>query len=736
MSETQIVGRSLPRVDALAKVRGAAEFPGDLSMPEMLHMKVLFSGRPHALIRHIETAKALASPGVVAVLTARDVPVNNYGISESDQPVLCDRVVRFEGDRVALIIAEDEKAADMGRSLVEVEYQDLPVVESVEKALADGAELVHDEKGSNLLALFRVRKGDVEAGLAGADVVLEGVYEIGGQEHAYMQPDAGLAYLDDDGNLVVKTAGQWAHDDRRQIARSLDLPEERVRVIYAYVGGAFGGREDVSVQILVALGALKTRRPVKLVWNRYETTIGHHKRHPMTIRNKWGAMRDGRIVAQEIDILADAGAYASTSAYVVNSTVLVCTGPYDVPNVKVDARAVYTNNPPSGAFRGFGVPQGVLAAETQMARLAEKLGMDPVEIRLHNFLSAGSVTHLMSEMPAGLSARETLKAAAGAIGWWNSSGRWTRPRVERQPMPKIMRGIGIAAGWKNVGYTFGYPEQATTLIELHGAADIERAVVRLPAAEVGQGIHTTIAQMASEALGVSPERIEVIYTDTSQTPSAGSVSASRMAYMAGNALRDAGRAALEAWHNEQRPAIASRTFKPPATEAMDPVTGRANGVFAFAYLAQAVEVEVDSSTGQVRVTRIVSAHDVGRAINPQIVEGQIQGGAIQALGWATMEDFIVQHGLVATPTFSTYLIPTVLDVPPDFESLVLEEPLPSGPWGATGVGEMSFLAIAPAILDAVHDATGIWFNRVPLTPERVLAGLAQGAQAFPASDHR
>lgn len=731
MSEVPLVGQSIRRVDALAKVTGTAEFPGDLNMPGMLHIKVLFAGRPHALIRRIKAERALASPGVIAVLTAGDVPVNSYGISENDQPVLCDRVVRFEGDRVALIIAEDDTAAEKGRSLVDVQYEDLPVIETAELAMAEGAILVHDEKQSNLLASFCVRKGDVEAAFAQADVILEGTYRMGGQEHAYMQPDAGLAYLDDEGILVVKAGGQWAHDDRRQIARSLSLPEARVRVVYPYVGGAFGGREDVSVQILLALAALKTGRPVKLVWNRRETTIGHHKRHPMTIRSRWGAMHDGRIVAQETDILADAGAYASTSAYVVNSTVLACSGPYEVPSVRIDARAVYTNNPPSGAFRGFGIPQGVFAAELQTARLAEKLGMDPIDLRMRNFLKPGSVTHLMSDMPAGLRARETLEAAARSMGWDKYKKRWTRPTARETSAPGIKRGRGIAAGWKNVGYTFGYPEKATTVIELHGGADIERAVVRLAAAEVGQGIHTVVAQMASEALNVPLDRIEVIYTDTARTPSAGSVSASRMTYMAGNALLVAAKDALEAWRDEQRPVIIERTFEPPETEPMDPRTGRANGVFAFAYLAQAVEIEVDTSTGQIRVLRIVSAHDVGKAINPRIVEGQIQGGAIQALGWAITEDFIVQKGVVATPTFSTYLIPTVLDVPPVFDSIVLEDALPSGPWGATGVGEMSFLAIAPAVIDALHDATGIWCTQVPLTPERVLAALGETAKPNP-----
>ncbi|HEC21542.1 MAG TPA: xanthine dehydrogenase family protein molybdopterin-binding subunit [Chloroflexi bacterium] len=720
MNQTRYVGRSLPRLDAAAKVTGEALFPGDLSMPDMAHMKVLFAHRPHARILRIDTSQAEALPGVLAVLTAKDVPVNSYGIAEFDQPVLCGEVVRFVGDRVALVVAETPEIARQACDLIEVEYEDLPVITGPEEALAPDAPLLHPEKGSNVLATFHVRKGDIEEGFAQADVIVEETYTMGMQEHAYLQPDAGLAWVDEDGYLVVKTGGQWAHDDRRQIAHSLDLPEDRIRVIYTYVGGAFGGREDVTVQVILALAAWKLRRPVKIVWSREETTIGHHKRHPMRIRHRWGATREGRIVAQETEILADAGAYASTSSYVVASTVLLSTGPYEVPNLWLDARAVYTNNIPCGAFRGFGVPQAMFAAEAHMARLADALGMDPVELRMRNGLEENSLTGTMAEIPPGLSVRETLEAAARRMGWELVDGEWRRPQIRREVRPGVVRGIGIASGWKNVGYTLGYPEQATVTVELHGEAEVERGVVRLATSEVGQGTHTTIAQMAAEALKLPLERIEIVYTDTAQTHSAGSVSASRMAFMAGNALLGAAREAYKAWDDEDRPAVATYTYRTPPTEPLDPETGHGKGAFAFAYLAQAVEVEVDTETGKVEVKRIVAAHDVGKAINPEIVEGQIEGGAIQALGWATLENFVMQDGEVLTPDLSTYLIPTVLDIPPDFETLILENPLPLGPWGATGVGEMGFLSIAPAIIDAVHDATGVWFNAIPLTPEKVL----------------
>ncbi len=723
MSEAY-VGRPLPRADALAKVRGEAPFPGDLSMPGMAYLKVLFSARPHARIRRLDTSRAEALPGVIAVLTARDVPVNEYGISQYDQPVLCGDVVRHVGDRVAVVVAETEAVAEQARGLIEVEYEDLPVVASPEEALAPGAPILHAQHGSNLLAAFRVRKGDIAEGFAEADVIVEETYTIGSQEHVYLQPDAGLAWVDEEGRVVVKTAGQWAHDDQRQIAHSLGLPEERVRVIYTYAGGAFGGREDINVQNLLALAAFKTGRPVKAVWTRAETTIGHHKRHPMRIRHRWGATRDGRIVAQETDILADAGAYASTSAYVVASTVLLSTGPYEVPHVAVDAQVAYTNNLPCGAFRGFGVPQATFAAEAHLARLAEALGIDAVELRMRNLLREGSLTHTLAEVPPGLSVREVLETAARRAGWQVVDGAWRRPAARREVRPGVVRGVGIAAAWKNIGYTLGYPEQSTATVELHGGAEIEQAVVRLAAAEVGQGIHTTIVQMALEALGLPPERVDFVFTDTARVRSAGSVSASRMAFMAGNAVRGAVEAARAAWQEEERPAVATYTYQPPATTSLDPETGHGKGAFAFAYAAQAAEVEVDTGTGQVRVTSLIAVHDVGRAINPQIVEGQIEGGAVQALGWATTENFITRQGQVLTPSLSTYLIPTTLDVPPDLEPLVLELGQPLGPWGATGMGEMPVLPTAPAILDAVHDATGVWLDGIPLTPEKVLAALA------------
>jgi CO/xanthine dehydrogenase Mo-binding subunit len=379
-----------------------------------------------------------------------------------------------------------------------VEYQDLPVLDSPFAALAPGAPILHAGKPDNVLVAYQVQSGDLTSGFAKADIILEETYLTGAQEHAYLQPDAGLAWIDKDGRLVVHSAGQWTHDDIRQIAHSLDLPEERVRVRYAHIGGAFGGREDLNLPICLALAAWKLRRPVKATWSREETTIGHPKRHPMHIRHRWGVTRAGKLVAQEIEIVADAGAYASTSASVLGTAVMMCSGPYVVPNVRVNARAVYTNNPVSGAFRGFGAPQAIFAAEAHMARLAAALDLDPVELRLRNLVAEGSHTATIGRLPPGVSARETLETAARAAGWVQSGGSWRRPA--RQSSSDKLRGVGIAVGCKPIGYPLGWQEQATITIELNGTAEIETAIVRSTVADLGQGAHTAICQMAAQAL--------------------------------------------------------------------------------------------------------------------------------------------------------------------------------------------------------------------------------------------
>jgi CO/xanthine dehydrogenase Mo-binding subunit len=406
----------------------------------------------------------------------------------------------------------------------------------------------------------------------------------------------------------------------------------------------------------------------------------------------------------------------------------MCTGPYEIPNVKVDAYSVYTNRIPGGAFRGFGGPQAAFAAESQMNKLAEALGMDPVELRMKNLLSEGSLLSVGTPLPPGVSIGKVVEACADRAGWERKKKAWRKPdkaNLGESGAPHLRRGIGFACGFKNVGFSFGFPEQSTATIELHGRAEIEKVILHHAGAEVGQGAHTVMAQMAAEATRVPIEKVQLVVSDTAFTQDSGSASASRMTFMAGNTIRGAADAALEKWRLEERPAVATFQYRPPATTSYDPQTGKSEPNFAYGYVGQAVTVEVDIETGHIRVLNVVCANDVGRAVNPQLVQGQIEGAIVQAAGYVLMEDFQQADGYVQTAHLSTYLIPTILDIPENVESVILEYPDQIGPWGVRGMGEMPYIPVAPAIIAAVQDAVGIWFDEFPLTPVRVIKHLRE-----------
>ncbi len=732
------IGQSVPRLDAHDKVTGKALYSGDLVRSGMLHMKTLFAGRPHARVIRIDTSAAEALPGVVAIYTARDVPVNEYGLQKKDQPVLCGPshlpagtgvagdVVRCEGDLVAAIVAETETIAAQARDLIKVEYADLPAVFDAAEAMKPAAPRIHPELGdSNVCVLDRIRKGDVQAAFARADVIIEGEYRTPYQEHAYLQPEAGLAYLDDQGRITVECAGQWTHADRDGIAHALGLPEEQVRIIYPAIGGAFGGREDLSVQIVLALAVMKLKRPVKIVWSRKESIIGHGKRHPMTIKTKWAASKDGKLLAAETTVIADAGAYMYTSNKVLGNCTITATGPYSIPNVKEDVYGVYTNNVPTAAFRGFGAPQALWMAEIQMDKLAEKLGLDPVEFRHRNALREGDTLNVGTPAPGRVSIVQCIEAAAQRGGWNKTPAGWALSKQENALPGHMKRGRGFACGFKNVGFSFGYQENSWARVELHGKTAIEQVVVWHAGAEVGQGTHTVMAQFAAQTLGVPFGKVTVITSDSATMGNPGSASASRLTFMAGNAIKGAAEAALAKWQTEERPAIAEYTYLAPKTTPFNKETGYSTPNLSYAYVAQAAEIEVDLETGFIKVLRLVSADDVGQAINPMLVQGQIEGAVVQAEGYALTENFITQNGHILTDQLSTYLIPTVLDIPDAVESVIIEVAEPNGPFGARGLGELPFLPVAPAIAAALHDATGVWFSEFPLTPERVLRGLGK-----------
>ncbi|MEW6402434.1 MAG: xanthine dehydrogenase family protein molybdopterin-binding subunit [Chloroflexota bacterium] len=723
----QMIGQSIPRIDAHGKVTGVTRYPGDLAMPGMLFMKILFAERPHARVKRVETSKAEQVPGVAAVYTSKDVPVNEYGLQIPDQPVLCgpggDKpytdIVRFVGDQIAVVVAESEVQAAAAVKLIEVEYEDLPVLADPITAMKPDAPLLHPDRGSsNVCVHYKIRKGDVDEAFAKADVIVEGEYHTPVQEHAYLQPEAGLAYLDDERRVAIASGGQWTHADRKSIAQALGMEEEQIRVVYPAIGGAFGGREDLSVQIVLALAAWKLGRPVKIIWSRRESIVGHGKRHAVILKARWAATKDGKLLAIENEIIADGGAYMYTSNKVLGNSTITSTGPYFVPNVKTDVYGVYTNNVPGAAFRGFGAPQALFMAESQMGKLAEKLGMDPVEFRLKNALRDGDPMGVGTPAPEPVSIVQVIEAARDKFGW--------QPNAKRQTLsPNIVRGRGFAAGFKNVGFSFGYQENCWAKVELHGNGKIDRVVLSHASAEVGQGTHTVMIQMAAEALGVPLDIIELQTSDSATQGNPGSVSASRMTFMSGNAIKGAAEAALAKWEAEERPAIAEFKYLAPRTTPMDKETGYSTPNFAYAYSAQAVEVEIDTETGHVRVVRVVAADDVGKAINPGQVVGQIEGAVVQAHGYAITENFITQDGRVLTDQLSNYLLPTILDIPEKVESVLVEVPDPNGPWGARGIGELPFLPYAAAIAAAIHDATGVWISEFPFTPERVLRALGK-----------
>lgn len=733
------VGTSVQRIDSIGKVKGDALYPGDINLENQSFMKVLYSSRPHAIIKRIDIEKAENFPGVIAVLTARDVPVNEYGLIVYDQPVLCGPGsnkpfadhVRYAAEQLALVIAETEEIAAKALTLIEVDYEDLPVITSIEEALKPDAIRIHSDIENNIFHHFQIRKGDVEAAFAKADVIIEADYATPVQEHAFLQPESGVAFFDEEGRITVISAGQSTHEDQEQIAHALGLPDEKVRVIYPAIGGAFGGREDISVQVILGVAAycLEKRgihRPVKIIWSREESLIGHYKRHPYFIHAKWGATRDGKVIAARVELKTDGGAYQGKSSKVMGNATLLSTGPYEIPNVSVDSYAIFTNNIPNGAFRGFGGPQALFEAETQMNKLAEALGMDPVEFRSRNIFHEGSIMSVGSPINPGVSIDKVVSLTAMSKGWKQENGTWKLDdgqKLKPASSPRYKRGRGFACGFKNVGYSFGAPEHCHATIELHGKETIEKVVLHHAGAEVGQGSHTAFIQMAADALDLPFEKVELIASDTAYTDYAGSVSASRMTFMAGNSIRGAAEEALKKWRNEERPAIAAYTYKPPKTTPYDPQTGECLPNFSYGYVAETVDVEVDMETGQIRLLNVFCGNDVGKAVNPQQVVGQIEGGILQAAGYGIMEDFVQKNGLVQTRTLSTYLIPTILDIPDSVTSLVLEYPDPIGPYGARGMGEMPYLPFIPALTAAVHDATGIWFDKFPLTPETVLRGL-------------
>ncbi len=758
------VGTALNRADGKGKTTGATLYVGDIDAPSALHAKVVFTNQPHARLRNLDVSAAEAADGVVCVVTAADVPRNDYGLTVFDQPVLIGPVSeasrgpetvdpsisRWEADHLAIVIAETERQAERAATLIEAEWELLEVVADIDAALAPDAPLLHPETnsavnnpGRNDYHHYVIRKGDAVTAMSTADVIVETTYEFPYQEHAYLQTEAALGYTDDEGRITIETAGQWTHEDQEQVAHALQIAPDQVRIIYRAIGGAFGGKEDMSLQIVIALAvrklaALGIDRPVRSEWSREESILGHHKRHRGRVTTRWGATEQGRLVAVEADCYLDAGGYNYTTNKVLGNLHLCVTGPYEVPNARVDSWAVYTNAIPGGAFRGFGSPQGCFVAESQMNRLAEACGIDAVEIRRRNLLNEGSVGITGTVMPAGVSIPEVVEACADAAQWW-------APLAEPVPIASFAslppsaesarRGRGFACAYKNVGFSFGFPERSEAEIvlkgdETHDPGDEQpiQAELRIAGAEVGQGHHTVMVQLAADALGLDPSQVKGTFSDTASSGDSGSASASRLSFMAGNAVLGAAEEAEKAWRNGERPAVGTFRYVPPPTEPLDPEGAPTTPNFAYGYVAEAVDLSVDIATGHVIVHDVVCAVDLGKVLNPQLAEGQVEGGVIQAHGYTLSENLVVDGGRTLNPRFSSYLIPGIGDIPERVRSVLLEHPDPHGPLGARGMAEMPLIPYAPAIVAALHDATGVWFSQFPLTPDRVLTGLRAAAE--------
>ncbi|MBK8047059.1 MAG: xanthine dehydrogenase family protein [Anaerolineales bacterium] len=745
------VGSSYPRIDAVDKVAGRAPYPGDIDLLNQAWAKIVFAGIPHGRITAVDITAAVAAPGVITVLVAADVPKNEYGLIVPDQPVLCGvgstpsaEIVRWEADHVAVVVAESAAEAAAAAALVRIHADPLPVITDPVKAMAPDAPILHPhpfrypygerDLNSNVLLEYKLNDGDVTAGFARADVTIEATYRTHAQEHAYLQPEAGLAWVRPDGRLEVICGGQWMHEEREQVAHALGLPAEQIIIRYPAIGGAFGGREDISIQIALALAAWKTGRPVKTIWSREESIVGHHKRHPFVIHARWGATKDGKIIAAQMDATSDCGGYAYTSTKVLGNALMSLLGPYNIPNFDVTARTVYTNNTPGGAFRGFGGPQGHFAAEMQVNKLAEALHLDPVEFRMRNLWREGDLLPTRAPIPEGVTVVETLDAAAQRAGWPGYPGEQLRLAGAGQrtaltsleaSSTRTARGRGAAVCFKNVGFSLGFPEHCDAWVEIEGASEIEHVRVGCVGADVGQGAHTLFQLVAADALDVDPARVEVVADNSDVAGSSGSTSASRMSFMAGNAIKGAAERALQAWQNEERPARAEYLFHARPTTPYNRQNGSGDPNVTYGYCAQIAEVEVDVDTGYVTVLNLVSANDVGKAINPVQVEGQIEGAVAQSVGWAMLENYVQRDGHALTKQLSTYLIPGVLDVA-HVEPVILELPDPQGPFGLRGMAEMPFIPTAPAIAAAIHDAIGVWLDELPYTPERVWMALQRG----------
>ena len=758
------VGHTHTRHDGIDKVIGTALYTDDLVFDGMLYAKVRRAMIPHGFLKKLDISKAKALPGVVAVLTADDIPgERNHGLVIYDWPVMVGvgERVRYVGDALTIIAAETQQIAEQASALIEAEFDLQPVITNAAQARQEGVPQIH-EKG-NLLKHIKVRKGDMEQGFAESDIVLEHTFHTQITDHAFLEPECSIGVPLADGRMEIYVGSQIPYQDRTQVARAMGWPEERVRIVGQLMGGGFGGKEDVMGQIHVAMLAHVTQRPVKLLFDRHESLLVHPKRHATQIRVRIGAKKDCRLVACETELYGDTGAYASLGEKVMTRATTHSAGPYDIPHVRADCYAMYTNNPPAGAFRGFGVTQSAFAVESMMDMLAEKLNMDPVELRQMNALHVGSITNTGQELRESVGLRECIDRVNAEMRKYNPHP--FKPTVDSvsslapYPAPNgrgqgdqehWVRAWGFAAAYKNTGLGGGAPDKAGAEVELYDNGTFE---VRSSSAEMGQGLVTVMRLTVAEEMAVSPEQVRVLVMDTDLTPNGGPTTASRQTYVTGNAsryaaktLRDAITATLAEKYDVRPEQIRfqngivhanghSMTYAEVAKEMKasgqhpralyeyeapktQPLGTGGDMHFAFSFGVQAAEVEVNKLTGEVRVLKVISANDVGMAVNPLGLQGQVEGGVMMGLGNCLTEEFIMDNGYVVTDHLARYRIPGIM-LTPEITSIIVEHPTAEGPYGAKGVGEICSIPTTPAITNAIYNAVGVRVDKLPVDQELI-----------------
>jgi xanthine dehydrogenase molybdenum-binding subunit len=750
--EHKAVGHSHLRHDAVPKVTGTAIYTDDLKFEGMLYAKTRRANIPHGFLKSLDISKAKALKGVVAVLTADDVPgEKNHGLVIYDWPVMVGigERARYVGDAIAVVAAETQEIAEQAVALIEAEFDLQSVITNPVQARQEGVPQIH-EKG-NLLKHIKVRKGDMEKGFAESDIILEHTFHTAITDHAFIEPECSIAVPTPDGRMEIYVGSQIPYQDRTQVARALGWDESRVRVVGQLMGGGFGGKEDIMGQIHSALLANVTGKPVKLLFDRHESLVVHPKRHATQIRVKIGAKKDGRLVAAETELYGDTGAYASLGEKVMTRATTHSAGPYDIPHVRADCYAMYTNNPPAGAFRGFGVTQSAFAVESMMDMLAEKLGMDRIELRRMNALHVGSITNTGQELRESVGLMECIDKVSSAMCQASglSQAEVFTPRVTPDT-PHLIRTWGFASAYKNTGLGGGAPDISGADVELYEDGIFE---VRSSAAELGQGLVTVMRLAVAEEMSVPPEQVKVLVMDTDLTPNGGPTTASRQTFVTGNAsrlaaktLRDEITAAMaekydvrpeqirfengivhvnghsmtfvevykEMTASGQQPRVRYE-YEAPKTQ---PLGTGGDMHFAFSFAAQATEVEVNKLTGEVRVLKVISANDVGMAVNPLGLQGQVEGGVMMGLGNALTEEFIVENGYVVTDHLARYRIPGIM-LTPEITSIIVEHPVSTGPYGAKGVGEVCSIPTTPAITNAIYNAVGVRVDSLPVDQEKI-----------------